>query len=207
MMVSLSPSDCLSLFAALFALAMVPSLSVVTVCARSATFGLSHGVLAALGIVAGDILFILVAVLGLATVVGSVNGLAHILKYAGGAYLVWLGVQSWRSRNTLRQAERGAGASRSASFAAGFLLTLSDQKAILFYLVFFPAFVDLSALTPADTALIAGIAALSVGGAKILYAVSADRLRLLPGAGLHRATSILAAAVLVAAGVLLVLKY
>ena len=49
-------------------LAIIPSVSVLAVTARSAAFGFTHGVLTALGIVVADILFILVAVYGLALV-------------------------------------------------------------------------------------------------------------------------------------------
>ena len=46
-------------------LAVIPSVSVLAVSARAAAFGFSHGLFTALGIVAGDIIFILVAVYGL----------------------------------------------------------------------------------------------------------------------------------------------
>ena len=59
------------------------------------------------------------------------------------------------------------------------LITLGDQKAILFYLGFFPAFIDLSSMTPADTLAIVIIAIIGVGGAKLVYAYLASRASLL----------------------------
>ena len=51
-------------------------------------------------------------------------------------------------------------------FLTGLLVTLGDQKAILFYLGFFPAFVNLAALSLADTSLILAVATVAVGGPK-----------------------------------------
>ena len=51
-------------------LAIIPSISVLAVSARAAAFGFTHGMFTALGIVAGDIIFILIAVYGLALLAG-----------------------------------------------------------------------------------------------------------------------------------------
>lgn len=89
---------------------------------------------------------------------------------------------------------------------AGLLLTLSDQKAILFYLVFFPAFVDLSKITLIDAAIIVVIATVSVGGAKLGYAFVADKAKLLPSPAIQKTISVTAAFVMVSVGLLLILK-
>lgn len=59
----------------------------------------------------------------------------------------------------------------------GLSITLGDQKAILFYFGFFPAFLDLSALTVPDWVVIMAIAAIAVGSVKLAYAYLADRAR------------------------------
>lgn len=205
--ITLTLESGLSLFGAMLVLALVPGLSVVTVCARAAAFGLRHGVLAALGIVAGDIVYILIVVLGLAALADGVPGLTAALGYAGGAYLVWLGLRTWRARARPAAAlERVSEASAAGSFLAGLLLTLADQKAVLFYLVFLPAFLDLSRATPGDAVLVAAIAAVAVGGAKLAYAILADRARTLPGAKFAAALNGCAAAVQVGAGIFLILR-
>ena len=96
--------------------------------------------------------------------------------------------------------------SLGTSFNAGFLLTIGDQKAILFYLVFFPAFVDLSKLTFADAVIIVIIATLSVGGAKLAYAFMADKASRLLTPQVHRVMSVLASVIMVSVGLLLILK-
>ena len=90
---------------------------------------------------------------------------------------------------------------------SGFLITLGDQKAILFYLGFFPAFIDLSRMTPADTLIIIISAAVSVGGAKLIYAYLADRASLLfKNTRAIRWINCLAGSVMIAVGVVLLLK-
>lgn len=79
-------------------------------------------------------------------------------------------------------------------------LILGDQKALLFYLGFFPAFGDLTTLTLADAGLVCAAAIGAVGGVKLAYAALAARAGrvLVPRAG--RWLNRLAAAVLVLVG-------
>ncbi|MCP4408944.1 MAG: LysE family translocator [Gammaproteobacteria bacterium] len=203
---SLTVSAGAALFGAMLILALAPSLSVITVVARSTTFGFAHGALTAMGVVAGDIVFILAAVLGLTAIAESMEGLLTVFKYLGGAYLVWLGFQLWKSRIDHPKTESRSTPTFASSFMAGLLLTLGDQKAILFYLVFFPAFVDLSKITLIDAAVIVVIATVSVGGAKLGYAFVADKAKLLPSPAIQKMISATAAFVMVSVGLLLILK-
>jgi len=188
-------------------LAIIPSVSVLAVTARSAAFGFTHGVLTALGIVVADILFILVAVYGLALVAELMGAQFKFVQYLGGAYLIWLGISLWRADVKTRQSDEVKQSSHSSSFLTGFLITLGDQKAILFYLGFFPAFIDLSRMTKADTLIIIMIAIIGVGGAKLVYAYLADRARTaFKNTRAVRAINILAACVMIAVGLTLLLK-
>lgn len=70
------------------------------------------------GIVAGDLLFIFVAVLGLTALASSIDGLLVALKYGGGLYLIRLGVRFWRPGPA--QTPSGASSTKmSSSFLAG----------------------------------------------------------------------------------------
>lgn len=66
-----------------------------------------------------------------------------VLKWLGGAYLVWLGVQVWRSP-PIRLAHQGASGSVSdaALFRQGLLAAATNPKGILFFAAFLPQFVD-----------------------------------------------------------------
>ena len=188
-------------------LAIIPSVSVLAVTARSAAFGFTHGVLTALGIVVADILFILVAVYGLALVAELMGAQFRLVQYLGGAYLIWLGISLWRADVKARPSDEIKQSSRGSSFLTGLLITLGDQKAILFYLGFFPAFIDLSRMTSADTLIIIMIAIIGVGGAKLVYAYLADRARtVFKNTRAVRAIYLLAACVMIAVGLTLLLK-
>ena len=203
---SLSLTSIAALLGSLIVLAAIPSVSVLAVTARAAAFGFSHGLFTALGIVAGDIVFILIAVYGLAFIAELMGEQFAIIKLLGGAYLIWLGISLWRADARLRASDSPATSSWSSSFMTGLLITLGDQKAILFYLGFFPAFVDLSRMTPADTLIIIVIATVGVGGAKLVYAFLADRARvMLSNSGAARGLNLLAAGVMISVGVALLL--
>ena len=186
---------------------MLPGISVLAVSARAAAFGFSHGFFTALGIVVADALFILVAVYGLVFVAGMMGEQFTLIRYIGGAYLVWLGISLWRADTKARNADTPDESSWGSSFLTGFLITLGDQKAILFYLGFLPAFVDLRRITPVDTLLIILIATVGVGGAKLVYAYLADRASLIfRNRRAIRGLNLLAAAVMIAVGIALFLK-
>jgi len=163
--------EILALFAAMAALALVPSTSVALVVARTSSAGFSHGSAVAAGIVAGDLVFVFLAVLGMAALAEVVGSFFLILRYLAGAYLIWFGISLMRSEVSLSVGDSGRSASKlSASFLSGLLLTLGDVKAIFFYASLFPAFVDLATITALDIAIIAVITVVAVGGVKLGYA-------------------------------------
>ena len=89
-------SNIASLFRTMIVLASVPSVSTLTVSARSAASGFKHGIFITLGIVVGDNLYIILAIYGLPFL--AEPSLLVWLKYFGGAYLIWLGINLWRSQ-------------------------------------------------------------------------------------------------------------
>jgi len=174
MQITMTLSSMIALFGAMLVLAAMPSSSVLLVISRSAASGFIHGVLAALGIVAGDIIFILIAILGLSLLAETMGDLFVLVKYLGGAYLVWMGISLLRAKQGELKAGKNGSAAMSSSFFSGLFFTLADQKAILFYLGFFPAFINLSSLTLADTVVILSITLFAVGSVKVAYAFMAD---------------------------------
>ena len=166
-----------ALFGAMFVLALIPSPSVFAVVARSLSSGFSRGLSMAVGIVTGDFVFIIAVISGLAAIAETMTNLFIALKYIGGLYLLWLAIQLWRSSSNIEDVERTAESSLLSSFLSGLLITLGDYKAILFYIGFFPAFVDLSALSVLDAGVVMGVAAIAVGGVKAGYAYLAHRAR------------------------------
>lgn len=169
-MMSLDLRSAIALFVAMVILASIPSISVITVSTRAITYGLTHGILTTIGIVFGDIIFLIIAIYGL-SILASINIFFLLIKYVGGAYLLWLGFSLWKqSYQQEIIIQSGNKSSLIASFLMGFFITTGDLKAILFYLSFLPAFLDLSTISLVDTLIIILITILAVGGVKCIYA-------------------------------------
>ena len=168
----------LTLFAVMVSLAALPSSSVALVVTRSATAGVSNGIAVAVGIVLGDLLFVLLAILGLTAIAELMGGFFTILKVVGGLYLIWLGVSLLTAKSSqlsLPESKHGTKGFLVSVFA-GFLLTLGDIKAIIFYASLFPFFIDLDSASAVDYTLVVAITIASVGSVKILYAVFASKV-------------------------------
>lgn len=195
-----------ALLSAMMILAAIPSFSVLVVATRSATLGFHHGALTTLGIVVGDCLFIAIALGGLSLLMNALGTWAVLIKLLGGAYLIFLGIRLVRSRGGVPQTTKPTKTSLFSSFLTGLLITLGDQKATLFYLGFFPAFVDLETLQVQDVAVILALAVVSVGSVKLIYALMAERISGWMSAAVKRRLNGLAGIVMIAIGVFLILK-
>ena len=199
-------SSIIALFTAMVVLASIPSISVLAVSTRSATFGFIHGVFTTIGIVLGDIIFIIIAIWGLSFLAETMGSLFVLIKYLGGAYLILLGIGLCRSKSNDVETEEVAKSSLMSSFMTGLFITLGDQKATLFYLGFFPAFLDISQISYLDTIIIIAITTVAVGGVKLGYAFMADRARLLISSKITKGINIVAGCVMIVVGVFLVTK-
>ena len=170
--------ETISLFGIMVALAAMPSASVALVITRSVTLGVANGIAVSVGIVLGDLVFILLAILGLSVVAETMGSLFMVIKYLGATYLLWLGytLLTSKSNTTITLNKTIEKRNLAASFFAGFILTLGDIKAIVFYVSLFPVFIDLSALNVADILIIISVMVVGVGSVKILYAFSATKI-------------------------------
>lgn len=163
--------------AAMFVLAITPGPGVFATVARALASGLRHAAAVVAGIVIGDLLFLVAAVYGLAALAQVLGDLFAFVKYAGAAYLIWLGVGLWRAPPG-KHAIRGVKElSWHSSLVTGLVITLGNPKVILFYLGFLPTFVDLEQLSPHGVMLIAAVVAVVVGGVLLGYACGAARAR------------------------------
>jgi len=199
-------SSSVTLFGVMAVLAFIPGVSVLAVSARSAAYGSVHGVFTALGIVVGDIIFILLAIFGLSMLAQAMGSLFVLIKYLGGVYLIWLGIALWRSKSESGTVAGQMESSLLSSFLTGLFITLGDQKAILFYLGFFPAFLDLSEVSFIDAGIIIFIAALAVGGAKLVYVFIADRAGSFFSSTVNQIINRVAGGVVIAVGVFVIAK-
>jgi len=159
------------LFVSLAVLAAIPSISVLVVSSRAATYGFMHGAATTFGIVLVDIIFISIALYGMALVLPWLGKWAVLIRLLAAGYLFWLAWRLWCFSDQKKpSSEVEDSASLTSSFLLGVMVTLADHKAILFYMGFFPAWMDLSLLTLSDTVVIFLLTFLAVGGVKMSYA-------------------------------------
>jgi threonine/homoserine/homoserine lactone efflux protein len=170
--------ESIALLGIMIALAAIPSTSVALVVTRAASLGASNGVAVAAGIVLGDLIFVMLVILGLSVLAEALGSLFQIIRYLGATYLVWLGFSLLARKHTSGFATNSpAGKGRlTTDFLAGLALTLGDIKAIFFYLGLLPMFIDLTALQLTDVFVILAVTVVAVGGVKVVYAFSAAKI-------------------------------
>jgi threonine/homoserine/homoserine lactone efflux protein len=189
--------------AAMFVLAASPGPGVFATTARALASGFRPAVAVIVGIVAGDIIFLLFAIYGLSMAAEALGNFFVIVKLCGSAYLIFLGVKIWLSKpkfETHRNDHfRGT---LWGNFISGLVITLSNPKVILFYCGFLPTFLDLSSLTIMGVAIALVIVTMVLASVLMTYAFMASRARLmLTNAKSIRRMNRAAGSVMIAAGV------
>jgi threonine/homoserine/homoserine lactone efflux protein len=139
------PFDSLLAFAvAAFVLIIVPGPSVLFVVSRGVALGRRAALLSVLGNEAGLGVHVIAVSLGLGAVVERSATVFTVLKLAGAAYLVYLGVKAIRTRRSLRGVLDAAALPKRSRrlFGEGFLVGVGNPKVIIFLAAILPQFVD-----------------------------------------------------------------
>ncbi|MCW8994328.1 MAG: LysE family translocator [Psychromonas sp.] len=171
-------------FIAIFIFAITPGPGVFAILARALVFGAKNCFALAIGMVVSDLIYLLLACLGLASIAEHYSEVFTVIRYIGAFYLLYLGYKMFttipETKEALESKQLNLGAtSKLASFSQGFLISASNPKVILFYIAFLPTFLDLSSLKVAEIASFAVLApiALTLGLMLIAYgAASASQL-------------------------------
>ena len=164
---------------AMFLLAVSPGPGVFATLARALASGFSHAAVLVLGVVIGDLIFLLLAIYGLSSMAEMLGSFFIFIKYAGGTYLLWLGFKIWRTPPELATVQGVREFSWKKNFISGLSITLANPKVILFYLGFLPTFVELSSLTHLDVLAISGVVTIILGSVLLSYAWAAALARCL----------------------------
>lgn len=126
-------------FAAALVLAVTPGPGIFYVLARSLAGGRREGIHSSLGTFLGGLCHVLAAALGISAILAASAVAFHTVKFAGAAYLIWLGVRMIRSRNT--QLDLAASPPSQGAFRQGVLTEALNPKTALFFLSFIPQFI------------------------------------------------------------------
>nr|WP_315494786.1 leucine efflux protein LeuE [uncultured Rhodoferax sp.] len=161
--------------------------------------GVKAGYQGAMGVFVGDTILLLLTALGAASLLRTYPALFMVVKYAGAAYLTWVGVnlfiaavKKWRSHSKVDLSANAAVAEATANlqqpFKRALVISLLNPKAILFLLSFFVQFIDPSYDTPAVPFLILS-AIIMVFSALYLSALIFAGARLAQGFGRRKRLS------------------
>ncbi len=136
-------------FVATSIFACVPGPGMLYAAAQTIAQGRRAGWLSAAGLHIGGYAHVLAAAFGLAVLLETVPVLYAIVKLAGAAYLIWLGVKLFSSPGPLAVAvAQPAPASRQGAIRNSIAVEILNPKTALFYLAFLPQFTDISAALP-----------------------------------------------------------
>ncbi|MEW6984147.1 LysE family translocator [Colwelliaceae bacterium 6471] len=166
-----------ALFGAMIILAIVPGPAVFAIIARSFSSGKLQAFYMTAGIVLGDYIFIVLALFGLSALAEVMGTTFFIIKYLSAAYLIWLGIKLLRTKNNSIDIEASKDSSLISNFLTGLFITLGNPKAIMFYIGFFPAFINVSEVTFYDTSLIMLAATFAFGSVNMCYSILAVKAR------------------------------
>ena len=144
--------------AASLAVIATPGQDMILVMSRSIAHGPAAGVATAAGVSTGLVGHTLLATLGLGAILRASEWLFLLLKLAGAAYLVYLGVQLLRSRHHELAMSAAAPRTMPRLFVDGALSNISNPKIAVFYFAFLPQFVTPGALHPTLSVLALGLA-------------------------------------------------
>jgi threonine/homoserine/homoserine lactone efflux protein len=136
----------IALFLAASALLTVaPGPDIVTVLTRGVSQGRKAGIAAALGFATGCLFHTALAALGVAALIRSSEWAFNAVRWAGAAYLVWIGIQALRHRAAFSLAGTGDARALMAVYRQSVIGNALNPKVTLFFLSFLPQFVDAGA--------------------------------------------------------------
>jgi threonine/homoserine/homoserine lactone efflux protein len=129
---------------AALALLVVPGPAVLYIVAQAVDQGRLAGVVSMLGITTGSLVHVAAAAIGLSALLVSSATAFTAVKYAGAAYLVYLGVRRLLSRSE-PSAPRSARSPLRQLYARGIVVNVLNPKTALFFFAFLPQFADVEA--------------------------------------------------------------
>jgi len=137
----------LTLFAASWAISLSPGAGAIAAMTSGLRYGFVRGYFTTFGLILGVLTQIVVVGLGVGALIAASEPAFTAVKWAGAAYLVWLGVQQWRApaRPLVEAPEAQVQATRRELVLRGWIVNALNPKATVFLLAVVPQFLDLRA--------------------------------------------------------------
>ncbi|MHC0051943.1 LysE family translocator [Actibacterium sp. D379-3] len=202
---SISNTDLLLYAGAMVIMFFTPGPVWMALTARALSGGFRAAWPLALGVVIGDALWPLLAILGVSWVVSVFDGFMAVLRMAAAAIFLVMGVLLIRHADkSIASDSRLTRPGMWAGFAAGVAVILGNPKAILFYMGVLPGFFDLTRVTGPDMAAIVAISMVVPLLGNLMFALFVDRARrVLTSSRALRRTNITAGCLLILVGLVI----
>ncbi|MGA0611281.1 LysE family translocator [Caldimonas sp. KR1-144] len=168
----------LAFIGASLTLALTPGPAVVYIIARTLAQGRASGLASVLGVALGNLANAVGAAIGLAALFAVSSTAFTVVKWAGAAYLVYLGIRLWRTP----AAAVGDAAPRVPAqpvhrvFRDGFVVALLNPKTTLFFAAFLPQFMDAHASPLLQTLALGGVFVAIACCTDLIYVLTASLL-------------------------------
>ena len=162
---------------AIFIFGITPGPGVFAILSRALLSGASTCFSLALGMTVSDIIYLILACFGLAALAVHWSDAFTVVRFVGACYLIYLGVNMWRSARQKNHHGMSLKVKSSRSFLQGFIISASNPKVILFYIAFLPTFMDLSALSTGDMILAASLTLIGLMAGLMMIAIGASTAR------------------------------
>ena len=137
----LDPAQLFSFLLAALLITLSPGPDNLMVLGMGMSRGRRQGIAFGLGCALGCLFHTMLAALGVSALIAASPVAFTLLKTAGGAWLIWLGIQAWRSRGGARAAANLAADTPLKLFAKGLFANAINPKVVVFFLAFLPQFV------------------------------------------------------------------
>ena len=199
-------------FIAIFIFAITPGPGTFALLARALVSGAWTCLPMSIGMAISDIVYLILATFGLATIAENYGGLFTVIRFVGAAYLIYLGWKMWTEKidtnfATNQQSPEAATKNWLSGFTQGFLISASNPKVILFYIAFLPTFIDLTVLNAEGTILLSALTFIALLAGLMLVATTASSVRKhLKSESALKKLNRTAGSIMIAAGVFLASK-
>lgn len=208
----MSLEGAITFFIAMFIFGITPGPGVFAILARAMVEGPKKCFMLALGMVGSDLIYLICACFGLATIAENWSEVFVVIRYVGAAYLIYLGYKMFKALPHVKESiqaetQEQRKSAALASFTQGFLISASNPKVILFYISFLPTFIDLTVLQSQDIAIVSVLAAIALMAGLMLIALGAGRMvKLLKTPEGHKRLNQGAGGIMIAAGTYLAIN-
>ncbi len=132
----------LAFLAASTVLLIIPGPTILLVVSYALGQGWRAALPMAIGVALGDFTAMTLSMLGVGALLAASAGLFTALKWAGAAYLIWLGIKLFRAGGTLNAEPRTDPASSVKMVGHAWLVTALNPKSITFFVAFLPQFIN-----------------------------------------------------------------